>query len=149
MRRCRGAMRKASRAAARRPGSVVGVLLLMGVIASLAIPGNIYRGWFALAAFIFSVAFVAEYARRNWRSTFAGRATMISVIVTCVYTANAVLFLWWPYPSDGEYGYPHWEDVTGAVLLFLALSALYKLLALWRAGDVDEDDAKPERDPEE
>lgn len=150
MQRCRSDMRKFFRAAAHRPGTSIITLLLAGILVSSIIPGNIYRGWFALAALIFSALFVREYSRRNWRSTFAGRSTMISMVVTVVYTANAVMILWWPFAHWEQYGYPYWEDITEVVYLLLALAALYKLLALWQAGDIMAHDAKrrdSEREP--
>lgn len=125
-------MRKDPRHLLSVPGSVVLVLFVVGVIVSFAVPGNIYRGWFALTAFFLSLTFVLVYSRRSWRSTFAGRASMISMAVTVVYTGNAVLVLWWPF--QGGYGYPRWEDVAEVVYLLIALAALYKLMVLVQAG---------------
>lgn len=91
----------------------------------------IYRGWFALGAFLLSLVFVAVYSRRNWKSTFGGRASMLSMATTVVYTGNACMILWWPY--SGEYGYPNWEVVTELVYLLIMVQVIYKLLALLRA----------------
>lgn len=124
-------MHKASRPLL-TPGRVVLVLFVIGVALSTFIPGNIYRGWFALAAFILSLAFVVEYSRRNWRTTFAGRASMLSMGITVIYTLNVVLILWWPFQET--YGYPYWEDITEIIYLLLALAALYKLMVLMHAG---------------
>lgn len=134
MRRCRNVARDAAAYAARNPDKVIFAFLIIGTVISVVIPGNIYRGWFALAAFVFSVLFVLEYRRRNWRSTFAGRSSMISMLVTIIYTGNVVLILWWPFPHAEKYGYPYWEDATEIIYLLLALAALYKLVALHRAG---------------
>lgn len=111
-------------------GRIILVLFAVGVIVSFVVPGNLYRGWFALAAFLFSLTFVLVYSRRNWRSTFAGRASMLSMGATVVYTANVVLILWWPFHE--AYGYPYWEDATEIIYLTIALAALYKLLVLLR-----------------
>ena len=124
-------MRKAGRPLL-TPGRVILVLFVIGVVLSTFIPGNIYRGWFALAAFILSLAFVIEYSRRNWRATFAGRASMLFMGITVIYTLNVVLILWWPFHE--AYGYPHWEDITEIIYLLLALAALYKLMVLVHAG---------------
>ena len=124
-------MRKASHLLS-VPGCVVLVLFVIGVVLSTSVPGSIYRGWFALAAFILSLAFVIEYSRRNWRATFAGRASMLFMGITVIYTLNVVLILWWPFHE--AYGYPHWEDITEIIYLLLALAALYKLMVLIQAG---------------
>lgn len=118
------------------PGLVVLVLFVIGVAMSTFIPGNLYRGWFALAAFILSLVFVIEYSRRNWRATFAGRASMLSMGITVIYTLNVVLILWWPKSGSfaHPYGYPHWEDATEIIYLLIALGALYKLMVLMQAG---------------
>lgn len=108
---------------------IFATLILTGVVLSMALPGNAYRPWFALAAFGFSLTFVIVYSRRPWRTTYAGRATMLSMSVTVVYTANVTLILWWP---GHEYGYPYWEDITELIYLGLAVAAAYKLRALTR-----------------
>lgn len=118
-----------------RPGehrwdrAVFAFIIGAGVVVSVVLPGNAYRPWFALTAFILALTFVLVYSRRPWRSTYAGRAAMLSMSVTVVYTANVVAILWWP--SDG-YGYPWWEDITEVVYLGLAVAAAYKLWALVR-----------------
>lgn len=129
-------MRKASPPRPSTPEWTVLVLFLLGLMVSTFIPGNIYRGWFALAAFLLSLAFVLEYSRRNWRSTFAGRASMLSMSITVIFTLNVVLILWWPKTGTfaHPYGYPYWEDITEIIYLLLALAALYKLMVLMRAG---------------
>lgn len=118
------------------PGRVILVLFVIGVVLSTSVPGNIYRGWFALAAFILSLVFVIEYSRRNWRATFAGRASMLSMGITVIYTLNVVLILWWPKSGSfaHPYGYPHWEEATEIIYLLIALGALYKLMVLIHAG---------------
>lgn len=118
------------------PGRLVLVLFVIGVVVSTLVPGNLYRGWFALAAFILSLTFVVEYSRRNWRATFAGRASMLSMSITVIYTLNVVLILWWPKSGSfpGAYGYPYWEDATEIIYLLLALAALYKLMVLMQVG---------------
>lgn len=120
---------------------IVGALFAIGVLAATVIPGNIYRGWFALAALILSLAFVLVYSRRNWRSTFGGKASMLSMVITVIYTANVVAILWYPFQNEQgtQYGYPYWEDATEVIYLLLALAALYKFMTLMRAGKPDED----------
>lgn len=131
------------------PGRTVIALFLLGLTASIFVPGNLYRGWFALAAFILSLAFVIEYSRRNWRATFAGRASMLSMAVTVIYTLNVVLILWWPKSGTfaQPYGYPYWEDVTEVIYLLLALAALHKLMVLMQAGRQTGDEHDPTVEP--
>lgn len=129
-------MRKVQHPRPSAPEWTVLILFVAGVALSTFIPGNIYRGWFGLAAFILSLAFVIGYSRRNWRSTFAGRASMLSMSITVIFTLNVVLILWWPKTGTfaHPYGYPHWEDITEIIYLLLALAALYKLMVLIQAG---------------
>lgn len=128
------------RNAARKPRiwtdtRLIAPILAIGIVISVLVPGNIYRGWFAAAALVFSFTFVLVYSRRNWRATFAGRASMLSMSTTVIYTSNAVAILWWPF-TPGT-GYPHWEDVTEVVYLLLAVAALYKLMVLLRASTLE------------
>ena len=129
-------MRKANRLHPSVPEWTILALFLLGLALSTFIPGNIYRGWFALAAFISSLVFVIEYSRRNWSATFAGRASMLSMSTTVIFTLNAVLILWWPKSGAFAHpdGYPYWEDATEIVYLLIALAALYKLMVLMQAG---------------
>lgn len=114
------------------------ILIVLGAAVSILTPGDIYRGWFALAAAITSWVFVAVYSQYSWRKTYAGRATMLAMVVTSIYTTNATLVLW--YPNGGERGYPGWTDITELIYLALAVSALYKLRALTRQEPQDEKD---------
>lgn len=106
------------------------IVVVVGLVLAFVTPGAIYRGWFALAAFLASATFVIVYSRRAWRTTYAGRATMLAMCVTTAYSGNAALILWWP---ASEYGYPGWENVVEVIYLGLAIAALYKLRALTRA----------------
>lgn len=72
-----------------------------------------------------SLAFVLIYRRRTWRSTYAGRATMIAMCVTTVYTGHATAILVWRYGG--------WETAQALVYLFVAYAVLYKLRALTRS----------------
>lgn len=144
-------MRKDNQLHPSTPEWTVLVLFLLGVAVSTFIPGNIYRGWFALAAFTLSLVFVIWYSRRNWRSTFAGRASMLSMSITVIFTLNVVLILWWPKTGTfaHPYGYPYWEDITEIIYLLLALAALYKLMVLMRAGRQTDDKHDPTVEPQD
>lgn len=113
-------------------GRTAFVIFLLGAAFVLLVPRTlIYRGWFALGAFLLSLLFVLVYSRRNWRSTFGGRASMLSMLTTVAYTANVCMYLW--FPHDGGLGYPGWEQVTELVYLLIMVTVVYKLFALFRA----------------
>lgn len=100
------------------------VILAVGAAVILWGGGTEYRGWFSGLAFAVSLVFVAIYQRRTWRATYAGRATMIAMCVTIVYTGHATVTLSWRY--DG------WETTQAFIYLLVAYAALYKLRALTR-----------------
>lgn len=102
------------------------------LVVVLATDGTGARPYFAGAACILSGTFVVLYWRRSWRTTYAGRAAMLSMVVTTMYTANATLILWWPHY---DYGFPNWEDTTEFIYMCVAMAALYKLRALTRRTD--------------
>lgn len=104
-------------------------LFAVGLIVVVATEGTGARAYFALTAFILALSFVLLYSRRAWRTTYAGRAAMLSMIVTTMYTANATLILWWPHY---DHGFPFWEQTTEFIYFAVAMAALYKLRALTR-----------------
>lgn len=105
-------------------------LLLAGAAVVLYSDGEGARPWLALMSAIVSLVFVIVYSFRPWRKTYAGRAAMLSMCVTLLYTSNASLILWWP---RYEYGYPYWADITEFVYLAILIAVLYKLRALTRS----------------
>lgn len=102
-------------------------LLALGAAFILMGSGDQYRVGFSGLAFLVSLMFVAVYSRYDWRTTYAGRATMIAMSVTVIYTSHATLILIWPYP--------HWETTQALIYLLVAYAAVYKLRALTRRTD--------------
>ena len=100
------------------------LFLAAGAVAILAGGGIEYRGWFSGLAFAVSLVFVLTYRRYSWRTTYAGRATMIAMCVTVIYTAHATLTLAWRYEG--------WEITQAFIYLLVAYAAGYKLRALTR-----------------
>ena len=116
-------------------------ILILGVVAIFLTPLGEARKWFILPAAILSVSFVLVYSRRPWRSTYAGRAVMISTSVTAIYSTQAAIILW--YPSH-VYGYPGWQNVQEFIYLLIALAMGYKLRAVTRESRPDNrEDEKP------
>lgn len=111
---------------------------LVGVVLVFTNHGSIYRGWFAGGAFLVSLTFVLVYRRRCWRSTYAGRSTMLSMSVTTLYTGHTSLVLWWPYNG--------WEKGHALTYLAILIAVLYKLMALTRQSDPAADAADPTTD---
>lgn len=99
-----------------------------GIGFSLATDPGVTRPWFAAVAACACWCFVAVYARRPWRDTYAGRAAMLMTLMVALVTTNASAILWW----SGD-GYPLWQSVTELLYLGIALASLYKLRALARA----------------
>lgn len=110
-------------------------LFVVGFATVLLTDGAGIRAYFAGVAFILALTFVLVYSRRAWRTTYAGRAAMLSMIVTTLYTANATVILWWPQYDSG---FPFWEQTTEFIYFAVAMAVLYKLRALTRKPDAGE-----------
>ena len=113
--------------------SLFAVVAIVGMSVSLLGDTEVVRPYFAVLACVLSFTFMVVYAFRPWRSSFAGRAAMLFTSAVFLFTLNAVAILWWP----GGEGYPGHKDVTELVYVYLALAALYKLLALIGARRAD------------
>lgn len=111
---------------------VVALAALCGAVLVFTTEGGVYRGWFAGAAFLISLAFVIVYSRRPWRTTYAGRATMLSMATTTLYTGHTTLVLWWQYPG--------WEKGQALTYLAILIAVWVKWRALTRASHDREHD---------
>lgn len=110
-------------------------ITLAGVLVIVFAGGAAHREWIVTFSFVLACLFVLVYRRYNWRSTYPGRATMLAMRVTSLYTGHASLVLWWEYP--------HWEVGQTLVYWAIFISVAYKLLAMWRsqhARDTTDDD---------
>lgn len=122
-------------------GVVFWTILILGVVAIFLTPSGEARQWFILPAALLSLVFVLVYSRRPWRTTYAGRAVMISTAVTTIYSTQAAIILW--YPSH-VYGYQGWQNVQEFIYLLIALAMGYKLRAVTRESRPDNrEDEKP------
>lgn len=113
-------------------------LAVVGILIAILTPEGAGRPYFAALSCICGLVFILVYRQYDWRTTYAGRATMLAMCVYTLYTANATVIHWWP---NGEFGYPYWENITEVVYVTLAVAALYKLRALTRR------DSSRRRDP--